>query len=162
MFWQELLVTRWVGERELAAALGRVFGIPPQRVAVVDELEEIEARMRPDAHLLVQRTPLRGEFKAQLSVFVRDPEAERQVTALEPTLARVRALCAQLAVDCLLSDDSLSPLTSLRVRRDGTVERVTLDDDCLERDEYVVAEARALEESGGVATERPVHRSRAS
>ena len=88
---------------------------------------------------------LGGDFPLQLSVYVRDPGLLARIEAEDQRVAAVVRLCTSLECTALISDDSPSVVTGLRVGSSGELEAVTLDEDHLDRDEYVVASARRLE-----------------
>ncbi len=134
MFWQDILLGCKVDDTALASAVSAALGIPGQEVRIVDAIST-----DAPAKLAIERSQLEGDYPLHLSIYLNDTKVEREVQRTGATMDRLVQLCQQLGCPILVSDDALSPLTWLRISPSGAVERVTLDAERLEHDEYVVA-----------------------
>lgn len=142
--WEDLLLSRLVGAHALQAALAAAFGVEPERVHVVDDFADARGSRLEDLTLLAERTELSGDFPLLLSVAIHD---QRLARFAEPPAARwmlTRWLSAALDCHILISDDDISPYTSLRVRPTGEVDAVRFDADALDEDRYVIAESTLI------------------
>src|SRR5581483_5043303 len=131
-----------VADPALVQAFAATLGIPEDTVRVVDAFENQPPGTEDASRLVIERTPAEGDFSLQLSLYLRDAKLEQRLQSPTATLMRIKQLCRTLQRACLLSDDSLSPVSWLRVLPSGEIEEVTLDADRLEDDEYVVESAR--------------------
>jgi hypothetical protein len=138
MMWEELYLGRLAGIDEIQIALGKALGIAPGTIRVVDDLAEAPLPHDPATRLLVERYVYPGEFPMRLSCNVFDVPAVDALTV-------VRKVCTALQTTCLIGDDSPDDSVWLRVALDGTVERVLVDDEALERDELRVAQVLDVE-----------------
>lgn len=139
MLWQDLLLGRQVSDVALGTALATALAIPEPRVRIVDAIGDGPRPAHGTTGLLVERTPLRGEFPLHLSLYVTDASVAKYLQQPAASLATVVRLCELLHAPCLVSDDSLDPASWLRVMPSGLVEQILLEPERLDRDEYVVA-----------------------
>ena len=145
MIWEDVLIGCPVDTPRLQDALAATFSVPAEQVCVVDDIEDSLTLMQPTAALLVQRTPLDGgEFPVLASIYVRDDRLSQQASQSEEAVRLARRLSAELACDCLISDDDINPYTMLRVRPTGEIDAVTLEADALDQDQYVVSSSSAV------------------
>ncbi len=143
MVWQDLLLDRWIDGQSLGRALATVFQVSPKDVRVVDEISP--ALEATGLALLVERTRRRGQFPLQLSVYVRNDDVWRRVQGFSETVRLVRQLCGLVDSSCLITGDAGDPEADLLVRPSGEILRVTLDEDRLGRDEFMVVAAEPFE-----------------
>lgn len=132
MIWENVFVDRHLTAGEAAATLAKAFAVPVADVLVVPDV--IAADVRPNARILVELAPARGDFPVLLTIYLRDPNL-----AARDRAATVGRLCEALGAACLVSDDSVNPFTMLLVRSATDRQLVGLDPDRLDADEYVVA-----------------------
>ncbi len=144
-YWQDVLLSRRVDDGTLVRAFGDVLGVPRAGVRVIETVEDLPPLSEAGVGLVLDRVSLGGDFPLQVSIYVRDPGAAGRVTSPDADVGLIRDVCRILDCDALVSDDSPSVLTSLRVRSSGEVDAVTLDPDRLEHDEYVIATARPVD-----------------
>ena len=138
MFWQDVLLGWEEGDSALAGAAAAALGVPDQAVRIVDAVTD-GGPNKPPVRLLIERSLLKGDYPFHLSVYVNDSEVEKGLHQPGATTDRVIRLCQLLGCFALISDDALSPLSWLRISPAGAIERVTLDAERLDRDEYVIA-----------------------
>ena len=141
MFWQDVLLGCLVEDTALVHAVAAALGLADDSVRVVDAVSDLNTLDEAPARVLVESSELKGEFPLHLSIYVRDSELARELRSSSATLDRVKRLCKRLRCPALVSDDSLSPSAWLRVSPSRGVERVSLDAERLDHDEFVVAAA---------------------
>ena len=143
MVWHDLLFDRLIEGPSLGQALATAFQVEPNRVLVVDE---ITPTLDVDGvALLAERTRRRGDFPLQLSVYVRGESVWQRVRPFGETVRLVRQLCQLLGSSCLLSGDASEPDSDILVRPSGETLEVTLDEDRLDRDEFVTRAAQPFQ-----------------
>ena len=143
MVWQDFLFDRWIEGPSLGQALTIAFQVEPNRVLVVDEITptlDVEG-----VALLAERTRRRGDFPLQLSVYVRDESVWQRVHPFGETVRLVKQLSRLLGSSCLLSGDVDEPDSDILVRPSGEMLSVTLDEDRLDHEEFVVRAAEPFE-----------------
>jgi hypothetical protein len=145
MLWQDILIDRLVPDTALQSALAAGLNVPPASVQIVECVSDVVTADLTGVTLLVERTALAGDFPLQLSLYVRDSTLAQQLESPAESLDLVKKLCSSLDSSALLSDESLSPLSWLRVQPSGAVDAVLLDADRLDHDEFVVVSSRPAE-----------------
>ena len=143
MVWHDLLFDRLIEGPSLGQALATAFQVEPNRVLVVDEFTptlDVEG-----VALLAERTRRRGDFPLQLSVYVRDESVWQRVHPFGETVRLVKQLSRLLGSSCLLSGDADEPDSDILVRPSGETLLVTLDEDRLDRDEFVIRTAHPFQ-----------------
>jgi hypothetical protein len=138
MLWEEILLSRSVDDAELLQALSAALGVPRDSVLVVATMADAPPPGKHTRCVVVERTPTRGDFVLQLSIYVFDQALLDRLGHADQALAAVRQICAVLECDGLISDDSLSPTTWLRIRSSGSMDTISLDGERLDDDEYVL------------------------
>ncbi len=139
MIWEDVLLPRWFEAPDLARAFGDALHLDPQQVMVVDEAADAVGRVTEMTPLLLQRTPVAGEFCLHVAAFPRQADLARI-----DEWAVLRTICSQLHAACLIPDDGFADSTWLEMQADGTIERVMLDADALDRDEYYIVRRKVL------------------
>jgi hypothetical protein len=139
MLWHELYLGRRVSDDLLGQALAATFRVSAEAIGIVDSVLEVAGPLGDDVQILVERQPIRGDFRLRVRVYLRDAELERTVQQPDATLALVKRFRELVGTDCLLSDESPSAASWLFLDGHGTVTPVMLDSDLLERGEYVFA-----------------------
>lgn len=139
MLWQELYLGRRVLDDLLGQALAATFRVSPEAIGVVDSVLEVAGPLGDDVQILVERQPIRGDFRLRVRVYLRTAELEQAVQQREVGLELIRRFRELVGTDCLLSDESPSAASWFLLDRDGSMVPITLDSDLLERDEYVIA-----------------------
>jgi hypothetical protein len=151
MFWQDVLLGCRVPDAELRNALAIALGVPASRVRIVDAIHDSPAIGDGAPLLIAERASLEGEFPLHVSLYVKDPLVEQRSRSSVSSLERLSRLCGLLQCAALVSDEALDPASWLRIQPSGLIERVLLDPDHLDRDEYVVATATPASLSFGSA-----------
>jgi hypothetical protein len=142
MLWQDLLFDHPIEAGKLARALAVAFGIETAAVRIVDEImPSLDGTGVP---VLAERTPRRGQFPLQLSVYLRDPALPWRVASFPATVALVQQLARQVQSAVLIAGDSDQAEDDFLVQPTGEVFRVTLDDR-LDDDEIVVVASEPFE-----------------
>jgi hypothetical protein len=131
MIWEEVLVDRRLTRDEIADTVSKLFSVPSSDVLVVDDIAEVTTG-RP-VRILCERMPVSGDFWIRLSIYLRDCDLED----LDSKMA-IRKFCDLLRCKCLMSDDSIDPLSWLLVSGSSGIEPVSLDAEQLEIEKYVV------------------------
>lgn len=140
MLWESFLVGRAVPDKPLRDACGGALGIAPQRVRIVERIEDAPPPGDPQVGLVIERTPAKGQFPLDVTLYVTEPSRHDSLRDATRSRELLVAICRRLCADCLISDDSPDPYTMLLVRPDGGIHRVELDPERLDADEeYVVA-----------------------
>ena len=149
MVWQDLLLDRWLDGPMLMRALATAFRLSPEQVRVVDEI----APTLPvnGVALLAERTRRRGDFPLQLSVYVRNDDLWQRVQSFSETVRLVQDFCQLVDGACLIAGGVDEPDLDLLVRPNGEILRVTLDDDLLDHDEFVVRSAQPFQPASASA-----------
>jgi hypothetical protein len=129
----DVIASRVLDAQEIQAAVSHLFGILPNVVLVVNDLEELLEETVPDRRVMCHVSHLpSGAFRTVLSFH------EGEFSAL-PRLETVKRLCVILRCDCLISDDTLNPYAMVLVDRQGESVLILLDPDRLdEQNEYVI------------------------
>ena len=143
MFWEELFLDRPVPDDTLARALSITFGTALEAVYIVETVGGMPQELDDRVQILVERASVRGDFVLQVRIYIRDAAIEQRMRSHAARALAITQLCKILGANCLMSDDSLSSVTWVRVHGTGELEAVTLDADCLERDELVVVVGEA-------------------
>lgn len=139
MIWEDILITRDVPEREIAAALATVFGIPEDRVLVIADLGTYTGKVTDDIGIVCDRRPVAGDFVLHLSISLRDDEFEQFVEAHEVGVL-VGRMCRIWSCAALVSDDSVNPYSWLLVRGPDDIQPVHVDAETLDdTDAWVLA-----------------------
>src|SRR6478672_4425735 len=115
MFWEEVFLGRRVTDSVLVRSLAAVFEIAPNGVRLVDSLLTIESPVDDEVKLLIERRPTQGDFKLQLRIYIRDPELEQRARQHDTHVSFVQRFCELAGTDCLMSDDSPSGISWLKV-----------------------------------------------
>ena len=136
MLWQDVLFDRPVDAHALAPALAEVFRVEPSAVRVVDEITPALDATR--VAVLAERTPRHGHFPLQLSIYLRDPVLAQRMANVPASVQAAKRLAGLLQSGCLIAGDADDPEGDFLVQPNGELLRVTLDDDALANDEYVV------------------------
>jgi hypothetical protein len=144
MFWEELFLRRRVTDSLLVRSLAATFEITPDGVRVVDSLLALDGAVGDDVKLLIERRPTRGDFTLQVRIYIRDPELERRARQHDTSVALVKRFRELVGTDCLMSDDSPSGVSWLKVGSGGILTSVILDADRLENDELIVVTDNAV------------------
>ena len=147
MLWHDLLLDRWLDGPSLARALAAVFQIEPRQVRVVDEITptlDVNGLI-----VLAERTRRLGDFPLQLGVYVRDDDLWQRVQPFGETVRLVRQMCQAANSACLITGPASEPELDLLVRPSGEVLQVTLDENRLDLDEFVVTDATPFTEVVG-------------
>ena len=137
MLWQDLVLDRWTDEQTLVQALATVFEVSPTTVRIVDDLTVPELELAATA-VLAERTRRDGQFRLQLSVYIRDCAIWQRACGFDETFRLARRFCALVHATCLIAGDVEHADDDFLVRPSGEILRVTLDEDRLARDEFVV------------------------
>lgn len=149
MVWQDLLLDRWIDGPLVTRALATAFQLDLGRVRVVDEITPT-----PDLDglaVLVERTRRQGDFPLQLSVYVRDENVWQRVRSFDETVRLVGSLCRLIDSACLITGGAEDPDLDVLVRPSGEILHVTLDEDLLDQDEFVVRTARPFQPASASA-----------
>jgi hypothetical protein len=148
MLWQDVLFDRPADSHALVPALAEAFGVEPSGVRVVDEITpELDTT---GVAVLAERTPRRGHFPVQLSIYLRGPALAQRMTSFPATVQAAKRLAGLLQSGCLIAGDADNPEADFLIQPNGELLRVTLDDDALANDEYVVTASEPI----GSATAR--------
>jgi hypothetical protein len=131
MIWQDILITRDVSEREIAAALAIVFSFPEDRMLVVADLITYEGAVTDDIGIVCERRPAAGDFVLHLSIALRDDDFEEFVRAHDD-LDLIGRLCQIWDCAALVSDDSVNPYSWLLVRGPDDIQPVHVDAESLD------------------------------
>jgi hypothetical protein len=135
MLWQDLLFESPIEASTLARALAGAFGIETTAVRIVDEITP--SLDSTGVRVLAERTPRRGQFPLQLSVYLRDPALPPRLASFPATMAVAQQLAGHVQSAVLITGDGDQADDDFLVRPTGEVFRVTLDDR-LDDDEFVV------------------------
>jgi hypothetical protein len=157
MIWQDVLLDHWVDATSLRSAVASVFGVPTERVAIVDSPDELSKLPADDAvvasdvvndvlspQILVERVRQQRDFPLQLMIALRDEALLRKAAGVEGTLRAARRLAERLGATVLFAEGPLAPSEWLRVRPTGETDVVSLDvDESGDVDSYFVADGHA-------------------
>jgi hypothetical protein len=152
MFWQSIMVDRWLELDVIQVALSDVFGLPPSRVQVVTDVAAMSGPILPEPRILAECTRRDGGFPLQLDVFLAADEIEQAAVPLDGALRYARALARHLNVTMLLGDGPIGHDEQLRVAPDGTVDIVELDGDEMDDERFVIVGSRPFVELPAEAT----------
>ncbi len=142
MYWQSIVADRWLDPAVIHATFSDVFGLPPDRVEVTDDVARMSGPIPPEPRILVEYTRRYDAFPLQMDVFLGGDAIERPVADLSGTLACVRALTRRLESSFLLGTGPIANQEQLRVAPDGTVDVVALDPDAFDDDRFIIVGAR--------------------
>lgn len=117
MNWQDFLLEPACDQVPLRSGFAAAFGVPLDRVAVVDSIQEAPTGML----VLAERYPVRGDFLCQLSVYAFEQARDR-----EP-LQTIGQLCAALGIRALVPDLSADPYAMILVDPIAGVREVGID-----------------------------------
>jgi hypothetical protein len=143
MLWQDLLLDRWTDGQTLVQALATVFEVSPTAVRIVDDLTVPELELAATT-VLAERTRRYGQFPLQLSVYIRDRAIWQRTHGFGETLRLTQRFCALVHAACLIAGDAEHADDDFVVRPSGEILRVTLDEDRLARDEFVVVASESF------------------
>ena len=127
MNWQDFVIERGVEPADLAAEVAKAFGVEAGDVYVVESIENAPA----GAPVIVETTPVAGDFQCLLSFYVEEKLADKD------PLEVARRLCSALKTQVLLPDSSPNPYGMILIDHGLMARLVTLDPDSLDnREEY--------------------------
>jgi hypothetical protein len=152
MYWQSAMIDRWIGHDVLRRSAAAAFSFDPARVDVTDDVMSLTGPIPPEPRMLLERVEREGPFPLQLDIFLGGDFLEAQVTDLNGTLKRARAIAHNLGAVMLLGDGPIGHDEQLRVSPDGTVDIVELDGDEMDEDRFVIIGARPFVEQPAEAT----------
>ena len=136
--WRALLIEQTRHDGALGEALAAVFDTSVDRVRIENDVIGEQGSLSDDIAILVERRPLSGSASLAVDVYLADAILERRATSVQD-VELVRELAQHLDTAILTDDDDLDPSGFQRVRPNGLVEPVHLDDERL--DEGIVAVA---------------------
>ncbi|HET7037470.1 MAG TPA: hypothetical protein VFI42_17425 [Thermomicrobiaceae bacterium] len=142
MLWQDMLLGRWVSKHDLVAALAAAFGLTPEQISVVDDLQKAPELIGPDTSLLVQRTRIAGDFPLYLSLYPRTAQL-RRLQGDRVELGVIHRIAAALQTSILIGAGELGDEQWLLVEPDGTIASALLDQAALDEDRYVLRETHS-------------------
>jgi len=140
--WEDMLIDRQVDDDTLRQAVAEVFTISVVAVSLVGDIEDTLDTSLDGVHILLVRARAEGDFPLQITAYLRDEALSRRVESWTASVALVKRFAELLGCTALIGDETVDPLAWLRIDPTGAVVPVTLDDDRLERDEYVIARQR--------------------
>lgn len=116
----------------IARRLGAVLGVSPGSIHVIDQ---IEPTLDPPtgATALVERSVVRGDARRHLTVYLQDEGLTVRARSRSTTLRLLRDLARRLGTSIFVGDGELDPSGFLRIRPDGAVEAVAVDDERLDK-----------------------------
>jgi hypothetical protein len=117
MIWnQDLLLRDCVPLERLRPVLAAAFSVRPDEIFIVGDITEIERA----APVIVQQTPLEGDFRLQLEPFVA-PEVPKDA------MWSIAELAAALQTDILVSGQSTNPYEYTLISRHGGSSPIFVD-----------------------------------
>ncbi len=143
MIWNEILLDKCYDDETLRAAVAEVCEVPPERVGIFRDLDELHP---PREHsVILIRYPRYGDYPLQLSTDVFDEVEEglglgtndAENTAIFEEFAK--ALCRTLDCDAVTPGAHPGPSQWDWISRDGKVRAVLMDHEGLDRDEIKIA-----------------------
>jgi hypothetical protein len=137
MIWEDILITRDVPERDVAATMASVFGIESDRVLVIDDLMTFEGDIIDEIGILCERRPAAGDFVLSLTIYLRDDALEAFAEAHEVGIL-IGRMCQIWDCAALVSDDSVNPYSWLLVRGPDDIQPVHVDAEALDDDDVWV------------------------
>lgn len=134
MIWEDILITRSVSEREIAAALAAVFNIEQDRVMAIPGIFNYDGEVADEIGILCEHRPVTGDFVLHLSIYLRDDALECFAEAHEVGVL-VGQMCRIWSCAALVSDDSIDPYSWLLVRGPDDIQPVQIDSEILDDDD---------------------------
>jgi hypothetical protein len=173
MIWQDLLLDRWIDEVPLRGAVASIFGVPSDRVAVVDSTDELSEVPAEDAlviaddvkvvlapQILLERVRQQRDFPLQLIIVLRDETLPKRFVGVEGVLRVAHSLAERLQATVLFAEGPLAPSEWVRVRPTGEVDVVSLDiDDEGDADSFFLVDERTLLDGQSTDAPSPSRRS---
>ena len=132
MLWTELELDREISDDRLRDAWAAAFAVPPDAVAIVDDITTARPSTDPGVRVVLERYGLPGDFPLHVMVILHGEDLDAAVAGQEKTLALVKRLCAALDCRVLISDEGPDPYVRLRVTPTGQVDIVEVDADQLD------------------------------
>jgi hypothetical protein len=151
MYWQAVIVDRWITLDHLRSAFADVFGLDPSHIEITDCPELLTGPVPPEPRIHLERFP----FPLQLSVFLVGDALERPVSDLAGTLTRAKQLARRLGATMLFGTGPIGHDEQIRVMPDGAVDIVQLDGDEMDEDRFVIVGARPFSDLPAEAAQAP-------
>lgn len=118
-------------EHELAA----ILGVSPESVHVIDQIEP-NLDVPTGVAALVERSALRGDARRQLTVYLQDEGLIASTATRSVTIRLLRDLAQRLGTPVFVGDGELDPSGFLRIRADGSIEAVTVNNERLDEEDF--------------------------
>jgi hypothetical protein len=112
-------------------ALAAILGVPPGSVRVLDQIEP-DLDVPTGTTALVERSAVRGDAHRHLTVYLQDEDLIARTATRSTSIRLLQDLARRLESPVFVGDGELDPSGFLRIRPDGSIETVTVDDEWLD------------------------------
>jgi hypothetical protein len=118
-------------DAQIAQGLGAALGVSPQSVHIIDRIEP-DLDVPAGTTALVERSAIRGDAHRHLTLYLQDEGLIGRTKTRPETIRLLRDLAQRLGTSIFVGDGELDPSGFLRIRPDGAVEAVAVDDEQLD------------------------------
>jgi hypothetical protein len=112
-------------------ALAAILGVSPDSVRLLEQIEP-SLEVPTGTVALVECSAVRGDAHRHLTVYLQDERLIARTATRLTTIRLLRDLARRLESPVFVGDGELDPSGFLRIRPDGSIETVTVDDERLD------------------------------